>query len=427
MVTEWLGKIFKGINIARQRVWENHSCGTESPDEATGCLEKKHWTLDWKKNSVKSCTRSLKQETPHIYGTRCNFDQQRKSCFKKSRYESVKIVEKRQLASLKNYSSKSSSTAATRFFQLPTYTTTGENSQKYLPSIRFQCSTFVEIEYFFPSQETMYNYNKSVLSTYDPPMLAIHSYLRAEVDLISNCGPNVKRTVSLDGVVHLIHEEIMVTFVDFECGITFLSETPTKIRQINREWKTFPDPVRNPNAIPGTINITVVLMSSIALISVRTRTIYWTWFRQLLYHSTTLKVHTLCSISTLNQQLNKLEQNHNRCSLQCEPWTIKGRDCASALHSFKEITYRTDDWTKQLQRLKSWVISRSPEQCLEFHRLWWTVIVFKCSYLLQLFDLFCLLVQYLLLFFENLLSYFFSLMTLSEKWKFINNFYVRWH
>ena len=119
-----------------------------------------------------------------------------------------------------------------------------------MPSIRFQCSTFVQSEYFFPSQETMYNYNKSVLSTYDPPMLAIHSYLRAEVDLISNFGPNVKRTVSLDGVVHFIHEEIMVTFVDFECGITFLSETPTKIRQINREWKNFSRSCEKPQCNP---------------------------------------------------------------------------------------------------------------------------------------------------------------------------------
>ena len=106
-------------------------------------------------------------------------------------------------------------------------------------------------------------------------------------------------------------------------------------------------------------------------------------------------IHTLCSISTLNQQLNNLEQTHIRCSLDCERWTVKGRDCASALHSFKEITYRTDEWTKQLLRLKSWVISGSPEQWMEFHSLWWAVIVFKCSYLIQLFDFYCLLVQYI--------------------------------
>ena len=40
MVTDCLRKLFKGINIARQRVRENHSRGTNSPDKATGYLEK---------------------------------------------------------------------------------------------------------------------------------------------------------------------------------------------------------------------------------------------------------------------------------------------------------------------------------------------------------------------------------------------------
>ena len=65
-----------------------------------------------------------------------------------------------------------------------------------MPTIRFQCSTFVEIEYLFPLQETMYNYNKPVLTPYDPTKLAIPSFFRPEDDLISNFGPNVKNTVS---------------------------------------------------------------------------------------------------------------------------------------------------------------------------------------------------------------------------------------
>ena len=81
----------------------------------------------------------------------------------------------------------------------------------------------------------MYNYNKSVLSPYDPKKLAIHSILRPEDDLISNCGPNVRKTVSFDDVVHFIDKENIVTYVDFDCGFTFFPETPTKIRQINRE------------------------------------------------------------------------------------------------------------------------------------------------------------------------------------------------
>ena len=81
----------------------------------------------------------------------------------------------------------------------------------------------------------MYNYKLTTLSPYDPTKLAIHSVLRPEDDLITNCGPNVKKTVSFDDIAHCIDEENIVTYVDFDCGITFLPETPTKIRQINRE------------------------------------------------------------------------------------------------------------------------------------------------------------------------------------------------
>ena len=156
--------------------------------------------------------------------------------------------------------------------------------------------------------------------------------------------------------------------------------------------------MKNPNAFLATVNISVLLMSSIALISFWTRTSYGTWFQQLLCHSATRMIHILCSISTLNQKLNNLERTHIRCSLHCERWTGKWRDCASALHSSKEIFYRTDERTKQLLRLKSWVISGSPEQWMKLHRLWWTVIVSECSYLFHLFDFYCLLVQFLLFF-----------------------------
>ena len=216
-----------------------------------------------------------------------------------------------------------------------------------------------------------------------------------------------------DDFVHFIDKENIVIYVDFDCGITFLRETPTKIRQIKRERNYVSRSVKRPSEFPATVNISVLLMSSIALISFWTRTFYGTWLQQLLYHWTTLMIHILCPISTLNQQLTNLEQTHIRRSVHCEQWTAKRRACASALHSFKEITYRTDEWTKQLLRLKSWVICGSQEQCMEFHRLWWTVIVFKCSCLFQLFDLCCLLVQYLLTF-QNLLFHFFSLTSLSE-------------
>ena len=94
---------------------------------------------------------------------------------------------------------------------------------------------FVEIEYLFLLQEAMCSYNKTQVSLYDPTKLAIYSILRPEDDLISNCGQNFKKTVSSDDIVHFIDEEDIVDYEDFDCAITFYPETPTKIRQINRE------------------------------------------------------------------------------------------------------------------------------------------------------------------------------------------------
>ena len=113
----------------------------------------------------------------------------------------------------------------------------------------------------------MYNYNKSVLSPYDPTKLALHSILRPEVDFISNCPPNVKKTVSFDDVVHFIDKENVVIYVDFDCVITFLPKRLQKTDRSTENGITFPDPVKNPNAFPAPINISVALMNSIALIS----------------------------------------------------------------------------------------------------------------------------------------------------------------
>ena len=48
-----------------------------------------------------------------------------------------------------------------------------------------------------------------------------------------------KNLFFFDEIVHCLDEEDIVTYEDFDCGITFYLETPTKIRQINREWNYF--------------------------------------------------------------------------------------------------------------------------------------------------------------------------------------------
>ncbi len=97
----------------------------------------------------------------------------------------------------------------------------------------------------------MCSYNKTQVSPYDPTKLAFHSILSPEDDLISNCGPSVKKTVSFDDVLHFVDEENMVAYVDFDCGITFLPETPTKIRQINRERNYNSISCEKPQCIPS--------------------------------------------------------------------------------------------------------------------------------------------------------------------------------
>ena len=54
---------------------------------------------------------------------------------------------------------------------------------------------------------------------------------------IVQIGQNFKKTVSFDDIVHFIDEENFLTYVDFDCGITFYPETSTKIRHIKRGRK----------------------------------------------------------------------------------------------------------------------------------------------------------------------------------------------
>ena len=69
----------------------------------------------------------------------------------------------------------------------------------------------------------------------NPTKLAIFSILRPENDIISKLGQNFREIVSFDNILHFIDEENIVTYVDFDCSTFFYPETPTKIRQINRE------------------------------------------------------------------------------------------------------------------------------------------------------------------------------------------------
>ena len=110
---------------------------------------------------------------------------------------------------------------------------------------------FVKIEKLFHLHEAMSNYTKTQVSPYDATKLAIQSFLRTEDDLISNCGQKFKKSVSFDDIVQLIDEENIMTYVDFDCGITFYPEKPTKIKQIIRDQNYISRSFEKPICIPS--------------------------------------------------------------------------------------------------------------------------------------------------------------------------------
>ena len=191
----------------------------------------------------------------------------------------------------------------------------------------------------------MYNYSKSGLSPYDPTKLAIHSIFRPEDELISNCGPNVKKTVSFDSIVNFIDEKDMVTYVDFDCGITFLPGTPTKIRQINREGNHISRSCEKPQCILSndqhTCSVDEQHSSNIFLNPYN----FWHMVPATLtsLHHTN-DTYSMCNhYPQLTTQQPITDSYPVFSSLRTMEGRVKGRDCASALHSFKEITYRTDE------------------------------------------------------------------------------------
>ena len=78
-----------------QTVSENYSRGLTSPDNVSEKIAQeeisplKRRNVVWrnyseqiteKQISDKTCTKSLKKETPAVYGSRCSFDQKKKGC-----------------------------------------------------------------------------------------------------------------------------------------------------------------------------------------------------------------------------------------------------------------------------------------------------------------------------------------------------------
>ena len=248
----------------------------------------------------------------------------------------------------------------------------------------------------------MYNYNKPVLSPYDPTKLEIFSILRPEDDLLSYCGPNVKKTVSFDDVVHFIGEENFVTYVDFDCVIRFLPETPTKTRQINRERKCISRACENPQFIPSNDQHSCCVdeqhRSNIVLNP------------QNLWDTVPA---SLMSLNHTNDTYSMFNQYPQLTTQQCR------NDSYPMFSSLRTIDtkrkgFRVSFAFFQKNYLPDRRVNETVAKFAEFSnlwkpgamegtpRLWWFVNVSRSSYLFHLFDFYCFLVQSLLFFFENL-------------------------
>ena len=227
----------------------------------------------------------------------------RKSCPFKAGMNRLKLYKSGKLLHWKIILQISSSTAASHFFQLPTYPTTGEISQQLLPTIKFQCSAFVEIEFFSRCKERY----TTTINPYSLLMIlqSLQFFLFCVQKMILyQIVARISKKLFL--WITLCTSLMRRTTWSMKIWIVVLLPTQKLLQKSDRSTEngiTLPDPVKNPSAFPATINISVLLMSSIALIFFSTRTIYGTWLQQLLYHFYIIYVQSVPSTNNSSRTI----------------------------------------------------------------------------------------------------------------------------
>ena len=224
----------------------------------------------------------------------------------------------------------------------------------------------------------MCNYKNTQVSPYDP---------------ISNSGQKFKKTVSLDDIAHLNDEENIVTYVDFDFGVTFYHETATKNRQINRKRIYISRTCEEPKCIPRNDQHNCSNAKQHSFNNFLNP--YTSWDMVLAALLSLNRTHDRYSISSKYPQPTTQQPRTDSYWKFSSSRTMdsKSKGLRISFAFFQKNTYQMDEWTKQLLRLKNWVISGNPEQWMEFRRLWWYVNIFNCSYMFCLLDLYCLLFQ----------------------------------
>ena len=131
-------------------------------------------------------------------------------------------------------------TTATRFFQLRTYPTTVEVSHQYLLTMKIQCSNLSK----------MYNFSlhkKRCAATIKPKPLPM---ILQSLQFILFC---VRKMILYQIVVRIskILFLLMTSYTSLTMRKTFFTETPTNIRQSNRERNNISRSCEKPQPIPS--------------------------------------------------------------------------------------------------------------------------------------------------------------------------------
>ena len=112
-----------------------------------------------------------------------------------------------------------------------------------------------------------------------------------------------RETVSFDDIVHFIDENNVATYVDFDCGNTFYTETPTKMRKINRKRNHISKTCEKPKTIRSNDQHKCSIDEEQNYLVYLNPYSFWDMVPAALCNSTTLMMDPLCPISNLNQQL----------------------------------------------------------------------------------------------------------------------------
>ena len=153
--------------------------------------------------------------------------------------------------------------------------------------------------------------------------------------------------------MHFIDEENISTYVDFDCGTTFYPETATKKKQINRERNYISRSCKKPKCIPCNKQHNRSIDEQHRFNIFLNPYDFW----DMVPGARLLLNHTNDRYSMSNQYPQPTTHQPRTDSYpvfsSLRTMEKKGRECTSALHSFKEGTYQTDEWTSQLLQLKS--------------------------------------------------------------------------